>query len=81
MTEPREKGWMSMGLPEPGPVSGTRGVEELLLLDFEDAFFRLMGLTIAAFSLASCCFSIVMVQMKFYAIQILPLIKLISISS
>lgn len=32
MTEPREKGWVSMGLPEPGPVRGMRGVVGLLLL-------------------------------------------------
>eukprot|EP00956_Cyclotella_meneghiniana_P004842 scaffold5991_cov73-Cyclotella_meneghiniana.AAC.2 len=33
MTEPREKGWVSMGLPEPGPVRGMRGVVGLLLVD------------------------------------------------
>lgn len=55
------KGWTSMGLPEPGPVSGARGVVGLLLLplDLEDLLLRDEGLAIGtAFCLAPSDFSI-----------------------
>ena len=55
MTEPREKGWVSMGLPEPGPVRGMRGVVGLLLL-----------LLLLLDDLVACCCGLMMGSIVFF---------------